>query len=294
MKFFEEFLFSKKSFIEKFVLLEFVFAWLCVIKNFILSPPPRTTSPLRGYGAHCDVTDTGRPEVLFYPYRMILSVIRNPNHSFTSNTSLSFPGMHKRQVHPLRDPKSVKDISHYKTAIYLPSLHEPLDMQDDNEYLTVLDYFYNKSLMLQDTSGFNKVLYFYLIDALAHIDYTVGVLAYNYGSPKNIIGAEYMRWRVDEEKKGDRAKFPGFINWLRENKPEKFAALPSLWQMIYDTEDTASYRSFRIVPDPDSRKPLPPEFFTAVTDELFEPEFLKSLYEDASLATLFSAYCAQH
>ena len=82
-------------------------------------------------------------------------------------------------------------------------------MQDDNEYLTVLDYFYNKSLMLQDTSGFNKVLYFYLVDALAHIDYTLGVLAYNYGSPKNIMGAEYMRWRIDEEKKGDRAKVPG-------------------------------------------------------------------------------------
>jgi len=167
-------------------------------------------------------------------------------------------------------------------------------MQDENEYLTVLDYLYGKSLMLQDTSGFNKVLYFYLIDSLAHIDYTAGILAYNFGSPKNVIGAEYMRWRIDEEKKGDRAKFPAFINWLRENKPEKFKVLPSLWQMIYDTEDPASYRSFRIVIDPDSKQPLAANFFFAIIDEFFEPEFLKSLYADASLGRLFAAYCAEH
>ncbi|HEX3000976.1 MAG TPA: hypothetical protein VHN82_01170 [Methanoregula sp.] len=167
-------------------------------------------------------------------------------------------------------------------------------MPEDNEYLAVLDYLYGKSLMLQDTSGFNKVLYFYLIDSLAHIDYTAGIYAYNYGSPKNVMGAEFMRWRIDEEKKGDRAKFPGFINWLRDEHPEKFAALPSLWQMIYDTEDPASYRSFRIVIDPDSKNPLSPDFFFAVIDEFFEPEFLKSIYADASLGTLFGSYCSQH
>ena len=167
-------------------------------------------------------------------------------------------------------------------------------MEEENEYLTVLDYLYNKSLMLQDTGGFDKALYFYLIDSLAHIDYTAGIYAYNFGSPKNIIGAEYMRWRIDEEKKGDRAKFPGFVNWLRENKPEKFNTLPSLWQMIYDPEDEASYRSFRIVIDPDSKQPLSPDFLSAIIDEFFEPEFLKSLYEDASLGTLFTAYCARH
>lgn len=167
-------------------------------------------------------------------------------------------------------------------------------MQDDNEYLPVLDYLYGKSLMLQDTGGFNKVLYFYLIDSLAHIDYTLGIYAYNFGSPKNIIGAEYMRWRIDEEKKGDRAKFPAFINWLHANHPKKFEALPSLWQMIYDTEDPASYRSFRIVVDPDSKSPVPANFFSAVTDEFFEPEFLKSLYADASLGTLFASYCQEH
>jgi hypothetical protein len=167
-------------------------------------------------------------------------------------------------------------------------------MQDDNEFLTVLDYLYGKSLMLQDMGGFNKVLYFYLIDSFAHIDYTAGIYAYNYGSPKNIIGAEYLRWRIDEETKGDRARFPAFVNWLRDNEPERFRKLPSLWQMIYDTEDPACYRSFRIVLDPDSKAPIPADFFTAIIDEFFEPEFLKSIYEDASLGTLFIKYCAEH
>lgn len=167
-------------------------------------------------------------------------------------------------------------------------------MPEENEYLTVLDYLYGKSLMLQDTSGFDKVLYFYLIDSFAHIDYTAGVYAYNYGSPKNIMGAEYMRWRIDEEKKGDRAKFPAFVNWMREKHPGKFSDLPSLWQMIYDTEDPASYRSFRIVFDPDSRSPIPANVFYAIIDEFFDPEFLKSIYTGASLAMLFSTYCSEN
>ncbi|MDD1684621.1 MAG: hypothetical protein LUQ19_01885 [Methanoregula sp.] len=167
-------------------------------------------------------------------------------------------------------------------------------MQDDNEFIPVLQYLYKKSLILHDTGSFNKVLFFYLIDSLAHIDYTAGVYAYNYESPKNIMGAEYLRWRIDEEKKGDRAKFPGFINWLRINRPEKFAKLPSLWQMIYDTEDPAGYRSFRIVLDPDSSNSLPADFFYAVIDEFFEPEFLKSIYDDASLGTLLREYLGRN
>jgi hypothetical protein len=166
-------------------------------------------------------------------------------------------------------------------------------MKDDNEFIPVLKYLYEKSLMLHDIGSFHKVLYFYFIDTLAHIDYTASLYSYNYESPKNIMGAEYLRWRIDEEKKGDRVRFPGFINWLRENKPEKFAKLPSLWQMIYDTEDPACYRSFRIVLDPDSRQPLPADFFYAVIEEFFEPEFLKSLYDDASLSVLFKEYLSQ-
>jgi hypothetical protein len=166
-------------------------------------------------------------------------------------------------------------------------------MQDDNEFVPVLQYLYKKSLILHDTGSFNKVLYFFLIDSLAHIDYTASVYAYNYESPKNIMGAEYLRWRIDEEKKGDRAKFCGFINWLRENRPEKFAQLPSLWQMIYDTEDPAGYRSFRIVLDPDSKTLLSADFFYAVIDEFFEPDFLKSIYDEASLGTLFKEYLSR-
>ena len=161
---------------------------------------------------------------------------------------------------------------------------------EENEFLNVLSHLYEKTLILQDPSQFNKVLYFYLIDSLAHIDYTAGIYAFNILSPKNIMGGEYLRWRIDEEKKGDRAKFPRFINWLKEHHPAKFATLPSLWQMIYDTEDPAEYRSFRIVLDPDSRAPIPTEFFYVIIDEFFYQEFLKSLYEDASLAVLFRTY----
>jgi hypothetical protein len=165
-------------------------------------------------------------------------------------------------------------------------------MQADNPYQQALVHLYEKSLILHDTGLFNKVLNFYFIDSLAHIDYTCSIYAFNYQSPKIIMGAEYLRWRIDEEKKGDRAKFPGFINWLRENRPEKFASIPSLWQMIYDTENPASYRSFRIVINPDSRSEIPVDFFYAVIDEFFDQDFLKSLYDDASLSTLFRTYLA--
>jgi len=165
-------------------------------------------------------------------------------------------------------------------------------MKADNEYAVVLDHLYEKNLILHDTALFDQVLYFYFIDTIAHIDYTCGIYAYNYMSPKNVMGGEYLRWRIDEEKKGDRTKFPGFVNWLRESHPEKFSALPSLWQMIYDTEDPASYRAFRIVLDPDTKQAITADLFTVMIDEFFEQEFLKSLYEDGSLATLFRTYLA--
>ena len=168
-----------------------------------------------------------------------------------------------------------------------------MDMNADNMYSAVLDHLYKKSLILHDTGLFNKVLYFYFVDSLAHIDYTCGIYAFNYQSPKNVMGGEYLRWRIDEEKKGDRAKFGAFVNWLKENHPDRFARLPSLWQMIYDPCDPASYRSFRIVLDPDSRQEIPVSFFYAVIDEFFEQDFLKSLYEDASLSVLFKTFVAQ-
>jgi hypothetical protein len=163
-------------------------------------------------------------------------------------------------------------------------------MQADNEYITVLAHLYKKTLILHDTGMFHKVLYFYFIDSLAHIDYTASIYAFNYQSPKNIMNGEYLRWRIDEEKKGERAKFPSFVNWLKTEHPEKFSKLPSLWQMIYDTEDPAGYRSFRIVFDPDSRNEIPGDFFFVMIDEFFDQDFLKSLYADASLAMLFDTF----
>jgi hypothetical protein len=163
-------------------------------------------------------------------------------------------------------------------------------MHADSGYRAVLDHLYEKSLILHDTGMFHKVLYFYFIDALAHIEYTCSIYTYNYQSPKIVMGGEYLRWRIDEEKKGDSAKFPLFINWLKCEHPEKFSNLPSLWQMIYDIDDPAGYRSFRIVLDPDSRSEIPTDMFFIMIDEFFEPEFLKSLYIGASLATLFEIY----
>lgn len=165
-------------------------------------------------------------------------------------------------------------------------------MQGENEYLAVLNYLYEKSLVLHDPALFNKVLYFFYLDSIAHIDYTVSLYCYHYQSPKNILGAEYMRWRVDEEKKEDRKLFPGFIKWLKETHPERFSQLPSLWQMIYDPEDTACYRSFRIVLDPDSRNQISADILYAIIDEFFEQDFLKSLYNDAILSDLFNRYAA--
>jgi hypothetical protein len=165
-------------------------------------------------------------------------------------------------------------------------------MHGDNQYHQVLSHLYEKSLILHDPALFNKVLYFYFLDSIAHIDYTLGLYSYNYQSPKNFLSAEYLRWRIDEEKKGDRALFPGFVNWLKKEHPEAFTRLPSLWQMIYDEEDPASYRSFRIVLDPDSRSEISADLLYAIIDEFFDHEFLKSLYDDASLSSLFGQYAA--
>jgi hypothetical protein len=166
-------------------------------------------------------------------------------------------------------------------------------MTADREYVHVLEYLYEKSLVLHDPSLWDPVLRFYFLDALAHVDYTVGLLAYGYQSPKTMMSGEYLRWRIDEEKKGDRAKFPGFINWLKQNHPDKFSRIPSLWQQVYDLEDQASYRSFRVVIDPESRTPVPAHHFTRMVDEFFIPDLLKSMYtEDGSLASLFREYCA--
>jgi hypothetical protein len=169
--------------------------------------------------------------------------------------------------------------------------YEVNDILDNREYLNVLEHLYGKKLTLWDVRKFHPVLYFYFVDSLIHIDYTLGLLTYrSHKFAKNFIAHEYMRWRIDEEKKGDRAKFPGFINWLKKTHPEHFSRLPSLWQMIYDEEHVAEYRGFKIVLDPDSHSEMPSNIFFLLIDEFFMPDFVNSIYADGSLVTLFEKY----
>jgi hypothetical protein len=163
-------------------------------------------------------------------------------------------------------------------------------MTVDIEYFNVLRHLYDKSLILEDINDFQPVLWFYFLDAMAHIDYTLCSLAFNYQSVRNIMNLQYLRWRLDEETSGDRRYFPAFINWLKENHPDRFDALPLLWQEIYDAESPAQYMSFKIVLDPDSRKLLPPTVFIGMIDELFSRKFLGSIYRDASLGKLFDEF----
>lgn len=163
-------------------------------------------------------------------------------------------------------------------------------MSSDNEYVYVLEHLYEKSLILHDETMWHPVLTFYYMDALAHLDYTIGLMAYHYKSPRVMMTGEYLRFRVDQEKLGDRPKFPAFINWLKKEHPEKFEALPTLWRRVYDKEDNACYVSFRIVLDRDSKEPVRPHVYRSFIDEFFKADFLKSLYSDASLATLLEEF----
>ncbi|MDI6719435.1 MAG: hypothetical protein QMD46_07490 [Methanomicrobiales archaeon] len=166
-------------------------------------------------------------------------------------------------------------------------------MQIVNEYFNALRHLYEKSLMLESPSDFHPVLHFFLMDSLAHLDYTLGVQAFNFMSIKNEMSREYLRWRIDEEKKGERAYFPEFINWLKENDEEMFESLPMVWQLVYDRESSGGYRSFRLVIDPDSTQPIPARFFIDAIDEFFDKSFIKSLYKGASLANLFESFLAK-
>jgi hypothetical protein len=163
-------------------------------------------------------------------------------------------------------------------------------MPSDQEYVHVLEHMYEKSLILQDETMWHPVLAFYYMDALAHLDYTIGLMAYHYKSPRVMMTGEYLRCRVDQEKLGDRPKFPAFINWLRTEHPDRFEALPTLWRKIYDTEDEAMYLSFRVVLERDSKSPIRPHVFRFLIDEFFKSDFLKTLYTDASLAILFEEF----
>lgn len=163
-------------------------------------------------------------------------------------------------------------------------------MTSDNEYVYVLEHLYEKSLILQDETMWHPVLTFYYMDALAHLDYTIGLMAYHYKSPRVMMTGEYLRCRVDQEKLGDRPKVPSFINWLKKNHPEKFEALPTIWRRVYDEGDEARYMSFRIVLERDSKEPIRPHVYRSFIDEFFKADFLKTLYSDASLGMLFEKF----
>ncbi|MBP7121076.1 MAG: hypothetical protein WC502_08065 [Methanolinea sp.] len=163
-------------------------------------------------------------------------------------------------------------------------------MSSDNEYVYVLEHLYEKSLILHDETMWHPVLTFFYMDALAHLDYTIGLMAYHYKSPRVMMTGEYLRCRIDQEKLGDRPKFPAFVKWLKKEHPEKFEALPTLWRRVYDAEDDACYLSFRIVLERDSKEPVRPHVYRSFIDEFFKADFLKSLYSDASLATLFEEF----
>lgn len=163
-------------------------------------------------------------------------------------------------------------------------------MFEENEYSRELNYFYSKSLILESPSEFNDILYFYFKDALAHIDFTLNILAYNFQSIRNIMNMEYMRWRIDEEKIGDRARFGGFINWMKDHHEEAFLDLPELWRVIYDSDHPASYRSFRISIDPDSTRPLPVNNFRRWIDEFYDKQFLGRMYDTGLYGKLLNEY----
>jgi hypothetical protein len=165
-----------------------------------------------------------------------------------------------------------------------------MGMPMENEYFNILRRFYDKSLILESPSEFHPVLHFYFLDAIAHIDYTLCILSFNFQSVRNIMNMQYMRWRIDEEKVGDRVHFPAFVNWLKEKHPERFAKLPTPWREIYDADTPAGYRSFRIVLDPNSTRPVPAQFFVRSIEEFFSRDFLNTIYTGASLASLFDEF----
>ncbi|HOJ97766.1 MAG TPA: hypothetical protein PK024_13120, partial [Methanospirillum sp.] len=61
----------------------------------------------------------------------------------------------------------------------------------------------------------------------------------------------------------------------------------------YDPSDLASYRSFRIVLDPNDKKPIPSAVFRVMIDEIFDKAYLASLYNGSSMAKLYDQYMSQ-
>ena len=59
---------------------------------------------------------------------------------------------------------------------------------EKNDYSQQIEYLYRKSLILETTSEMDPVLYFYYIDTIAHLDYTLSALAYTWKYATRISG----------------------------------------------------------------------------------------------------------
>lgn len=167
-------------------------------------------------------------------------------------------------------------------------------MIDSNEYEKVLETFYYKSLILENLSDFHPVLGFWYYDALAHLDYTISMLAYNADSPRNLLSREYLKFRTDEAKKEPNSRFGTFMAWLRTEHPEEYEKHPLFIQNIYDPENIASYRSFMIVLDPENKKPIPSQVLRIMVDEMFDKAYLASVYKGSTMAGYYSDYCSMN
>lgn len=161
-----------------------------------------------------------------------------------------------------------------------------------NDYNTEMDNLYRKSLVLESPSDMDPVLYFYWVDTIAHLDYTLAALIYSPDSVRCLMSGEYLRHRVDVSRSGEFALFPKFMVWLRDNNQEAFESTPILWQLEYDPDEEAGYLGFRIVLDRSAKTPLPPQFFRDMTDDLFKQEFLRSIYPEGKLGKLFAEFKA--
>ena len=162
-------------------------------------------------------------------------------------------------------------------------------MIETNEYAQALQALYNRSLVLEDISSFHPVLGFYHIDALARLDYSISVLAYNTSSTKVILSHDAIRRRLDEAKAEPYAKYPQFMAWLEEKDPDIYELFPLFIQNIYSKTHPASYRSFRIVLDPESKIPMPARYFRIMIEEMFDQQYLSLIYKGSKVAKHFDA-----
>lgn len=163
-------------------------------------------------------------------------------------------------------------------------------MLEVNEYARVLESLYNKSMILENFSDFHPDLSYWFFETLAHLDYSISLLAYNADSPRNILSRELLKNNAFESKKEPYCRFKEFMTWLRTEHFEEYEKFPLFVQKIYDPKDKASYRSFHIVLDPDSKQPIPPQVLRIMIDEMFDKAYLASIYNNSKMALLYTQF----